>query len=125
MWLTQFNHCELNDEEAEASVIAEYEAQISALERKVGQLTTDSSYDSLIYPNFYRNLIPDRPDTVLIADFTYIRIAAGFCYLAVILSACSRKVAVYALSGRLDTPLALAALNPAIEKRKPPPGGIH
>ena len=32
---------ELNDEKAEASVIAEYEAHIAALERKVGQLTME------------------------------------------------------------------------------------
>jgi len=41
LWLTQFDRGELNDEEAEASVIAEYEAQIAALERKVGQLTME------------------------------------------------------------------------------------
>ena len=62
---------------------------------------------------------------VRIADFTYIRIAAGFCYLAVILDACSRKVVGYALSQRLDTPLALTALHSALTSRKPPPGGIH
>ncbi|OBZ92196.1 transposase [Pararhizobium polonicum] len=39
--LTQFDRGELNDEEAEASVIAEYEAQIAALERQVGQLTME------------------------------------------------------------------------------------
>lgn len=49
--------------------------------------TTDSSHDSPVYPNLYRNLIPDRPDRVWVADFTYIRIATGFCYLAVILDA--------------------------------------
>ncbi|MER8383859.1 IS3 family transposase, partial [Mesorhizobium sp. M1399] len=64
--------------------------------------TTDSSHDSPIYPNLYRNVIPDRPDMVWVADFTYIRIATGFCYLAVILDACSRKVVGYALSRRLD-----------------------
>ncbi|WP_376905481.1 DDE-type integrase/transposase/recombinase (plasmid) [Agrobacterium radiobacter] len=57
--------------------------------------------------------------------FTYIRITVGFCYLAVILDACSRKVVGYALSRRLDTPLALAALHSAIDNRKPPPGCIH
>ena len=41
LWLTQFDCGELNDEEAEAIVIAEYEAHIPALERKVGQLTMD------------------------------------------------------------------------------------
>jgi len=42
LWLTQFDRGELNDEEAEASVIAEYEAHIAALERKVGQLTMEA-----------------------------------------------------------------------------------
>jgi transposase len=41
LWLTQFDRGELNNEEAEASVIAEYEARIAALERKVGQLTME------------------------------------------------------------------------------------
>ncbi len=62
---------------------------------------------------------------VWVADFTYSRIAFGFCYLAVILDACSRKVVGYGLSKRLDTPLALAALRSALESRKPPPGCIH
>jgi putative transposase len=42
--------------------------------------TTDSSNDSPAYPNLYRNVIPDRPNVVLVADFAYIRIAAGFCH---------------------------------------------
>lgn len=41
LWLTQYDRGELSTEEAEASVIAEYEAKIAALERKVGQLTMD------------------------------------------------------------------------------------
>jgi putative transposase len=66
--------------------------------------TTDSSHDSPIYPNLYRNMIPDRPDMVWVADFTYIRIATGFCYLAVILDACSRKVVGYACPDGLTRP---------------------
>lgn len=38
---TQFDRGELNNEEAEASVIAEHKAHIAALERKVGQLTME------------------------------------------------------------------------------------
>lgn len=41
LWLTQFDRGELNDEEAEASAIAEYELRIAALERKVAQLTME------------------------------------------------------------------------------------
>lgn len=41
MWLEQFDRGELNAEEAAATTIAEYEAKIAALERKVGQLTME------------------------------------------------------------------------------------
>ncbi|WP_370650472.1 DDE-type integrase/transposase/recombinase [Neorhizobium galegae] len=68
---------------------------------------------------------PARPNMVWVAEFSYIRIAASFCYLAVILDACSRKVVGRGLSKRLDTPLALASLHSAIENRRPPPGCIH
>lgn len=87
--------------------------------------TTDSRHDNPIHPNLYRNNIPLRLDQVWVADFTYIRVAQGFCYLAVILDACSRKVVGYALSQRLDTSLALAALRSAVATRHPPPGCIH
>lgn len=41
MWLTQFDRGEPSNEEAEASVMADYEAKIAALERKVSQLTME------------------------------------------------------------------------------------
>jgi hypothetical protein len=37
LWLTQFGRGELTDEEAEASVVAEYAVHIAALKRKIGQ----------------------------------------------------------------------------------------
>jgi putative transposase len=46
-------------------------------------------------------------------------------YLAVILDSFSRKVVGYALSNRLDTDLALAALKMAIGTRQPATGCIH
>lgn len=41
LWLTQYDRGELDIEEAEASVLADYESKIAALERKVGQLTME------------------------------------------------------------------------------------
>lgn len=41
LWLNQYDNGELDQEEATASTIAEYEAKIAALERKVGQLTME------------------------------------------------------------------------------------
>ncbi len=78
--------------------------------------------DLATFPNLYRNIIPTAPDRVWVADITYIHITSGFIYLAVILDACSRKVIGYALSKRIDTPLALAALNAAYSARRPVTG---
>lgn len=41
LWLTQYDRGELDAEEAAAATVAEYEARIAALERKVGQLTME------------------------------------------------------------------------------------
>jgi putative transposase len=54
----------------------------------------------------------------------YIRITSGFCYLAAILDACSRKVVGYAISRTIDTNLALAALKSGLATRHPPAGCI-
>jgi putative transposase len=81
-----------------------------------------SETDVAVFPNRYCNVIPTEPDRVWVADITYIRVASGFIYLAVVLDACSRKVIGYALSRRIDTPLALAALAAAYRIRKPAPG---
>lgn len=87
--------------------------------------TTDSDHDQPIFPNLYRNVIPSGTDRVWVADITYIRLEAGFCYLAAILDACSRKVVGYAISRQIDTHLALTALAAAVRARSPPPGCIH
>jgi putative transposase len=70
-------------------------------------------------------LRPTGPNQLWVGDLTYIRIAAGFVYLAVILDAWSRRVIGYALGRQIDTRLALAALRAAIENRQPPHGCIH
>lgn len=75
-----------------------------------------------VFPNLYRNVIPDQPDRVWVTDITYIRIVAGFCFLAAILDACSRKVVGYAISGSIDTQLTIAALCAAARNRSPTPG---
>src|SRR5258708_3969200 len=65
------------------------------------------------------------PSQQWVGDITYIRIAAGFVYLAVILDAWSRRVIGYAIGGQIDPRLALAALRAAIETRQPPRNCIH
>lgn len=86
--------------------------------------TTDSDHNLPIVPNLYRNVIPTKPDAVWVGDIAYIRLATGFCHLAVLLDACSRKVVGYAISRQIDTQLVLAALRAAVHNRRPPPSLI-
>ncbi|WP_352700840.1 DDE-type integrase/transposase/recombinase [Mesorhizobium sp. M0590] len=61
------------------------------------------------------------PNQLWVSDITYVTIAAGFVYVAVILDAWSRKVVGYAIGRSIDARLTVAALKAAIERRKPGP----
>jgi len=87
--------------------------------------TTDSNHPYPVYPNLIRNLQITSLNQVWVADITYIRIAVGFVYLAVILDLCSRKAIGYSISRNIDTALSLSALRMAIQNRNPPAGVIH
>jgi putative transposase len=60
-----------------------------------------------------------------VADITYVAVAVGFVYVAVIMDAWSRRIIGYAISRRIDARLTLAALGAAIALRQPPPGCVH
>lgn len=87
--------------------------------------TTDSNHSHRVYPN----LLPGRTvmglDEVWTVDLTYIRIANGFVYLAIVLDLYSRRVIGWSVSKRIDGDLAVAALRMAVGQRKPKPGCIH
>ncbi len=87
--------------------------------------TTDSDHDEPIFPNLAAGMIPDGPDQLWVADITYVAIASGFVYLAVILDAWSRRVVGYAISRSIDARLTVAALTAAIRSRSPPAGCVH
>ena len=87
--------------------------------------TTESDHDQPIYPNRTKALTIDGPNQLWVADITYVAIAEGFAYLAVILDAWSRRAVGDAISRSIDVRLTLAALNAAIERRKPPAGCVH
>jgi transposase InsO family protein len=78
----------------------------------------------LIVPNLVRGLVPSAPDQIWVADITYVHLAKAFVYLAVILDAFSRKAVGWALENTLDASLAIAALDTALEARKPQSGSL-
>lgn len=90
--------------------------------------TTQSDHGLRVYPN----LLHDRGwrkltglDQAWVADLTYIRLPEGFCYLAAILDAYSRRVVGWCLSEQLDASVALNALERALAHRRPDAGWVH
>ena len=87
--------------------------------------TTDSDHGGPIFPDLTKDVVPERPNQLWVADLTYVAIPGGFVYLAAILDAWSRKVVGYAISRSMDARIAVAALKAAIRGRSPPQGCIH
>jgi putative transposase len=87
--------------------------------------TTDSRHKFAVAPNLAARIEPTGPDQLWVADITYVRLAEGFVYLAVVIDAFSRKAVGFALDDHLEARLALAALDMAVLERKPRPGLIH
>ena len=86
--------------------------------------TTDSDHDGPIFPFIAKGFEVHGPDQLWVADITYVAIAVGFVYLAVVLDAWSRRVVGYALSRRIDARLTVEALERAIALRRPWPGCV-
>jgi putative transposase len=101
------------------------EHDLSPKQRRRHVATTDSDHDEPLFPNLAADMAPDGPNQLWLADITYVAIATGFVYLAVILDAWSRRVVGYAISRSIDARLTLDALNAAVRSRAPPAGCVH
>ncbi len=64
------------------------------------------------------------PNQLWVADMTYVPTWMGFLYLAVVIDVWSRRVVGWSMGERMTSDLVLAALNMALEQRKPK-GVIH
>lgn len=87
--------------------------------------TTNSEHGLPVYQNLAAKLTVSSLDQLWVSDITYIRLANEFVYLAVVLDAFSRRVIGWHLSRRLDAGLTVAALNMALQFRKPEVGLVH
>lgn len=95
------------------------------LRRQAFVHTTDSRHDLPVHPNLARELTVTGIDQLWVSDITYVRLQAEFVYLAVILDAYSRRVVGWALGRTLQAELAIAALQMALDARRPAPGLVH
>jgi putative transposase len=66
-----------------------------------------------------RQFKAERPNQLWVADMTYVPTWAGFIFLAIVLDVWSRRVVGWSIGEQMHTELVLAALNMAIEQRRP------
>jgi len=88
-------------------------------------ITTHSNHSNAVFKNLLKGKELTEPDQVWHADITYVSLPKGFCYLATILDGYSRKCIGWKLSKRIDTELALGALEKALASRQVKPGLTH
>lgn len=69
--------------------------------------------------------VPTAPDQLWLTDFTFVRLLSRWVYLAVMIDAFSRKCIGWALGTRIDTELALKALQMGIVSRQPKSTLVH
>lgn len=87
-------------------------------------MTTDSHHQWRVVPNLARGLVPSGLDQLWVADITYVRLREEFAFLALLLDAFSRRVIGWALETHLRADLATAALQMAIQARRPARGSL-
>jgi putative transposase len=102
------------------------ENDIRARTKRRFRVTTDSRHDHPVAPNLLdRQFTVEAPNTVWLADLSYIWTREGWLYLAVVLDLFSRQVVGWAMDEQMPQELTLAALDMAIKRRRPLPGLMH
>ena len=72
-----------------------------------------------------RTFAASGPNQGWVADLTYVPTRQGFLFLAVVLDACSRRVVGWSMAAHPRTELVVAALDRALQHRRPLAGVIH
>jgi transposase InsO family protein len=102
------------------------EGGLSATVRRRAPRTTDSRHDHPVAPNLLgRRFAADRPDTVWLADISYLPTGEGWLYLAAIKDMATREIVGWSMADHLRADLACDALLMAIRHRQPPRGLIQ
>ena len=89
-----------------------------SLRKKYSSRTTNSLHRFYKYHNIIKDFKASRTNQIWVSDITYIRTIKGFCYLALITDAYSRKIIGYDLSNSLELSGCVRALNKALYKAK-------
>jgi putative transposase len=88
--------------------------------------TTDSRHDLPVAPNLLeRRFAAERPDTVWLADISYLLTDEGWLYLAAIEDLATREIVGWSMADHLRAELCIDALVMALQRRRPDEGLIH
>jgi transposase InsO family protein len=88
--------------------------------------TTDSRHDLPVAPNLLaRDFAAVRPDTVWLADISYLPTDEGWLYLAAIKDMATREIVGWSMADHLRAGLCVDALVMALQRCRPPEGLIH
>jgi transposase InsO family protein len=102
------------------------EQRLQARPRRKFVATTRSNHGLPTPPNrLERDFVAKRPNKIWAGDVTYLPTWDGWLYLAVLLDLYSRRVVGWAMSDRNDDALTLAALQMAVDQRRPKRGLVH
>jgi putative transposase len=101
--------------------------QVTTLMRRMGiealyrrPNTSKSALGHKVYPYLLRGLAVERPNQVWAMDITYIPMARGFVYLAVVLDWFTRRVLSWRLSITLEVEFCLEAVEEALARHGKP-----
>jgi putative transposase len=99
--------------------------QIQGKRRRQPRKTTTSSPSYAVAPNLLnRQFSSTTPNLAWVADITYFATREGWLYLAIVLDLFSRRIVGWSMSQWIDADLVLAALQMAVDRRRPKPGLI-
>lgn len=84
--------------------------------KKAYHRTTNSNHRFYKHKNLIKDLVLSGPNQVWVSDITYIRVFRGFCYLALITDAYSRKIVGYDLSNSLELTGCIRAFKMALKQ---------
>ncbi len=102
------------------------ERNLAARKRRRFRSTTDSKHAFPLAPNVLaRDFTASAPNHAWVTDITFVWTQEGWLYLAVILDLFSRRVVGWAMSENVDRHLALAALDMALDQRRPTGELLH
>jgi len=94
--------------------------------RRRVSITTDSRHSHATAPNLLEQKFDVAlPDTVWLADISYIPTNEGWLYLAAVKDLATMEIVGWSMSERLKSTLCEDALTMAIRNRRPPKGLIH